>query len=249
MPKNLTPAKQVLTYVRPLRGCKAACKTHAMRPSRVIYVENDPALLGIMTTWLSGYSQIDLLGTYLSPADALDRDVISRADVALLDLNLGPTNLSGIELGIAMRSLNEHIGIVIYSQHSMVDPGQRVPEAMRQGWSFIAKSPAMNLDDVVRVLVETARGMSNGFLEANSTAPDVSGPSLDQLTSRQRVIMSLMSTGVSAKSIAEQVGCSYEALRQELTLCYRVLAPSTSELEDRRIKAILTYLELAGRPT
>lgn len=230
-------------------GVLAPCQTLAMRPSRVIYVENDPALLGIMTTSLSGYAQIELLGTYVSPGDALDRHVIARADVALLDLNLGPSNLSGIELGIALRSINEHIGIVIYSQHSMVDLARRVPDALREGWSFIPKSPSMDLDEVVRVLVETARGMSNGFLAAEPVHDQAIGPSLDRLTPRQRVIMSLMSSGVSSKSIAEQVGCSYEALRQELTLCYRVLAPSTSDLEDRRIKAILAYLELAGRPT
>ena len=220
-----------------------------MRPSRVIYVENDPALLGIMTTSLSGYAEIELLATYLSPADALDRDVISRADVALLDLNLGPSTLSGIELGIALRSIHEHIGLVVYSQYSMVDLARRVPEGMRDGWSFIPKSPSMNLDEVVRVLVETARGMSHGFLVPDVSADSPSGPSLNRLTPRQRVIMSLMSSGVSSKSIADQVGCSYEALRQELTICYRVLAPATTDLEDRRVKAILTYLELAGRPT
>lgn len=220
-----------------------------MRPSRVIYVENDPALLGIMTTSLAGYAQIELLGTYLSPADALDRNAISRADVALLDLNLGPSNLSGIELGIALRSINEHIGLVIYSQYSMVDLARRVPDTMREGWSFIPKSPSMNLDEVVRVLVETARGMSHGFLVPEAVTEAELGPSLDRLTARQRVIMSLMSSGAAARNIADQVGCSYEALRQELTLCYRILAPHASDQEDRKVKAILTYLELSGRPS
>jgi DNA-binding NarL/FixJ family response regulator len=213
----------------------------------VIYVENDPALLGFMTTSLAGYAQIELIGSYATPGEALDRDVIGRADVALLDLNLGPTNLSGIELGIAMRNINEHIGLVVYSQYSMVDLARRVPEAMREGWSFLPKSPTMDLDEVVRILVETARGMSHGFLIPEHATEGDEAPSLDRLSPRQRIIMSLMSSGVSAKSIAEQVDCSYEALRQELTICYRILAPSTSEMEDRRVKAILTYLELAGR--
>lgn len=217
-----------------------------MRPSRVVYVENDPALLGIMTTALSAYAQIELLAGFASSGDALDRDAISRADVALLDLDLGPSNLSGIELGIAMRTINENIGLVIYSQYAMVDLARRVPKDMREGWSFIPKSPTMNLDSLVDVLVSTARGMSHGFLIPDAETEGGDSPSLGRLTARQRVIMGLMSSGVSTKSIAEQVGCSYEALRQDLSACYRILAPAASEMEDRRIKAILTYLELSG---
>jgi hypothetical protein len=41
------------------------------------------------------------------------------------------------------------------------------------------------------------------------------------------------------------VGCTYEALRQELSVCYRVLVPDVSVDEDRRVKAILAYLELS----
>jgi len=212
----------------------------------VIFVENDPALLGIMSTSLSSYAQIELLGAFTSPGQALDRELIARADAALLDLDLGPTHLSGIELGIAMRNLNENIGLVIYSQYSMVDLSRRVPESIREGWSFIEKSPKMDLDEVVHILVQTARGMSHGFLLTDHDSSRQTASGLSLLTPRQRVIMGLMSSGTAAKNVAEQVGCSYEALRQELTICYRVLAPDATDTEDRRVKAILAYLELTG---
>jgi hypothetical protein len=103
----------------------------------------------------------------------------------------------------------------------------------------------MALDAVVHTLVRTARGMSNGFLDPGAASSTSREPSLNQLTPRQRVIMGLMSSGVSTRSIAEQVGCTYEALRQELSVCYRVLVPDVSVDEDRRVKAILAYLELS----
>ncbi len=231
--------------MRSHRVAQVACKNSRVRASRVIYVENDPALLGIMTTSLALYAEIEILGSYSAASDALDRAVVERADVALLDLDLGPTNLNGIELGIAMRNINDNIGLVIYSQYPMVDLARRVPKAMREGWSFVAKSPTMALDAVVHTLVRTARGMSNGFLDPGAASSTSREPSLNQLTPRQRVIMGLMSSGVSTRSIAEQVGCTYEALRQELSVCYRVLVPDVSVDEDRRVKAILAYLELS----
>ena len=245
MSRFLTSASQTLTSVSRTKERSSPCKNPRVRASRVIYVENDPALLGIMSASLAGYAQLDVLGSFATSGDALDRAVVERADVALLDLDLGPTNLNGIELGIAMRNINDNIGLVIYSQYPMVDLARRVPKAMREGWSFVAKSPTMALDAVVHTLVRTARGMSNGFLDPDAASSLSREPSLNQLTTRQRVIMGLMSSGVSTRSIAEQVGCTYEALRQELSVCYRVLVPDVSIDEDRRVKAILAYLELS----
>ena len=241
----LTPASARFTYVSSHGVTQVACKNSHVRASRVIYVENDPALLGIMAASLASYDELEILGSFSAASDALDRAVVERADVALLDLDLGPTNLNGIELGIAMRNINDNIGLVIYSQYPMVDLARRVPKAMREGWSFVVKSPTMALDAVVHTLVRTARGMSNGFLDSDAASSISREPSLNQLTTRQRVIMGLMSSGVSTRSIAEQVGCTYEALRQELSVCYRVLVPEVSVDEDRRVKAILAYLELS----
>lgn len=245
MSRFLTSASRTLTSVSRTKERSSPCKNPRVRASRVIYVENDPALLGIMSASLAGYAQLDVLGSFATSGDALDRAVVELADVALLDLDLGPSNLNGIELGIAMRNINDNIGLVVYSQYSMVDLARRVPKAMREGWSFIAKSPTMDVGEVVRILVQTARGMSHGFLVPEVDGAVADRPGLNQLSSRQRVIMGLMSSGVSTRSIAEQVGCTYEALRQELSVCYRVLVPEVSVDEDRRVKAILAYLELS----
>ena len=139
--KSLTPASGRFTYVRSHRVAQVACKNSRVRASRVIYVENDPALLGIMTTSLALYAEIEILGSYSAASDALDRAVVERADVALLDLDLGPTNLNGIELGIAMRNINDNIGLVIYSQYPMVDLARRVPKAMQRGLNGNLRQP------------------------------------------------------------------------------------------------------------
>ncbi|MFZ4511103.1 MAG: hypothetical protein ACOYNJ_09100, partial [Candidatus Nanopelagicales bacterium] len=59
-----------------------------MRPTRLIYVENDPALRGIMSTMLDEAPEIDLIFSTGVAHEALDPQLVQRADAALLDLAL-----------------------------------------------------------------------------------------------------------------------------------------------------------------
>ncbi len=77
-----------------------------MRPTRVIYVENDPALLGILSKLLRRRDEIALLLATASVEEVLAFDGLALADVALVDLALGPQQMNGIDLGLALRMKN-----------------------------------------------------------------------------------------------------------------------------------------------
>jgi CheY-like chemotaxis protein len=76
-----------------------------VRPTRVIYVENDPALRGIMATLLDARDDLDVIGVHADATEALAGSVES-GDVALLDLALGSDAMNGVDLGLAMRQRN-----------------------------------------------------------------------------------------------------------------------------------------------
>ena len=118
-----------------------------MRPTRLIYVENDSALRRILGEMLNQSKELEILGSYANSDDALNRTLVRKADVALIDFSLDQNGLNGIELGIALRNINEYIGIVIYSQYSVSQMVSRVPKSMRSGWSFFDKSAEMDLED------------------------------------------------------------------------------------------------------
>jgi DNA-binding NarL/FixJ family response regulator len=82
---------------------------------RVLCVEDDPALRGILTAIRGSRQDLDIVVTAGSPAVALAEAETTEFDVALLDLSLGEDNLSGIELGIALREQRPGIGVVILS--------------------------------------------------------------------------------------------------------------------------------------
>ena len=217
-----------------------------MRPTRVLYVENDSALRRILGEMLSKSKELELLGSYAKSDDVLNRTLVRKADVALIDFSLDQNGLNGIELGIALRNINEYIGIVIYSQYSVSQMVGRVPKSMRSGWSFFDKSAEMDLEDYVNIVKLTASGKGNWEQVADGEAEDSESQSsiYFQLSPRQRSIMTLSAQGKSAQDIAEQLDLSYSYVRKELSRSYAVLLPDSKPSDDLKTAAVLRYREL-----
>ena len=212
-----------------------------MRPTRLLYVENDPALRGILSRALGADPGIDLLLSTGLPDEALGSDAVESADAALLDLALGADELNGIDLGLALRERNADIGIVVYSQYSLQNMTRRVPDDQLMGWSFVPKSGDMDIDELVSVIRATAQGMSHDLAGADGTPIEVNA--LDALSTRQRAVMALAATGLTAPEIGRRLGLSHDAVRKDLSRAYRVLVPG-DEGGDLRTKAVLAYVQL-----
>lgn len=208
----------------------------------MIYVENDPALRGIMTSMLSSSPDLEVMWSAGSPSEALALAPTAPSDVALLDLALGPNEMNGIDLGIALRQLNPDLGIVIHSQYPLDVTIERVPVDARMGWSTVQKSGQMNLADLVAVLKSTAQGLSRRQHDDVIGADD--SDLLSGLSERQRSIMGLSAAGFSPQQVAEQLRLKHDVVRQDLVRAYKVLVPEDSAGDDRRTLAVLAYIRL-----
>jgi two-component system response regulator DesR len=217
-----------------------------MRPTRLLYVENDSALRRILGELLSRSKDLELVGSFSNSDGVLDRTLVRRADVALIDFALDQNGLNGIELGIALRNINEYIGIVIYSQYSVSQMVSRVPKDMRGGWSFFDKSAEMDLEDYVKIIKLTSSGKGNweAFNTSEIKNTEHKSSIYFQLSPRQRSIMSLSSQGKSAQDIAAQLDLSYTYVRKELSRSYAILLPDATPSDDLKTAAVLRYMEL-----
>jgi DNA-binding NarL/FixJ family response regulator len=212
-----------------------------------MYVENDQALRQFLHQSLAKHQDVEIIGSFAGSDEALDRALVRKADVALIDFGLETNGLNGIELGIALRTINEYIGIVIYSQYKVHKMFKRVPPSMRNGWSFFEKSGEMSTDDYVKIIKETAVSKGN-WEEFASLAEENVDPDMNRyydLSSRQRSIIALMAQGVSVQEIGTRLDLSYAYVRKELSRAYSVLLPDAHEGEDFKTLAILKYLQLA----
>jgi DNA-binding NarL/FixJ family response regulator len=211
-----------------------------VRPTRVIYVENDPALRGIMSALLDETGDVELLLSTGIAHEALDPSIVEKADVALLDLALGTAQMNGIDLGLAMRALNDNIGIVIHSQFRLNTVARTVPADALIGWATLPKSGDLDMETLVHTLRETARGVTNVPESAISGEPSP----LEQMTMRQRAVMGMAAAGVASPEIARRLNVSHDAVRQDLSAVYRILIPDATSSDDRRTRAVLAYLAI-----
>lgn len=218
----------------------------AMQSTRVVFVENDSALRQFLQESLSQEPGLEVIGSYSDGISALDRAVVKKADVALIDFGLDTSGLNGIELGIALREINEYIGVVIYSQFNVRKMVNRVPSSMRNGWSFFEKSGEMSGADYSKILKDTAVGKGNWeeFFPDGSDGIDANLSLYQALSSRQRSIISLLAQGITVQEISLRLDLSYAYVRKELSRAYDTLLPDAAEGEDLKTLAILKYLQL-----
>jgi len=215
-----------------------------MRPTRLIYVENDPSLLGVMSTILQSQPMLELILASADPLEVLGSECVEQADVALLDLALGRDTLTGMDLGMALRNRNPDIGIVIHSQHPMNNVSKQVPKAQQMGWSYLAKSGTLKPSELTDLLRSTALGVSHDRMRSDDTEENDGSELLMKLTPRQRVIMGLASLGMSAPEIGDHIDLSPESVRKDLSKAYQTLVPEGGAGSDVRTQAVMSYLRL-----
>jgi two-component system response regulator DesR len=217
-----------------------------MPKTRMLYIENDPALRNVLGEMLAKSPDLEVLGSFGRADEVLQRDLVLKADVALIDFSLDQNGLNGVELGIALRNINEYIGVVIYSQFSVRPMVHRVPKSMRSGWSFFDKSATMDISDYAEILQFTSAGKGNWeeVLSLDGQTQENESSVFFTLTPRQRSIMSLTSQGNSAQEVAVQLNLSYSYVRKELSRAYATLVPEASEGTDLKTAALIRYMEL-----
>ena len=211
------------------------------RGLHVLYVENDQALLGLMAGQLREHGSIDLLETAIESATALELAHDHQFDVALLDISLGAGSANGVDLALTIREIQENCGIVLLSQHITPELMNRSPRDFKYGWSAIQKTADLKLEYLVNVLISTAKGLN--VVDPGPASTDVRADS-PSLSTRQRQIMGIASTGVDAGEIAKQLGLASVTVRQELSKIYKILIPEPKPGTDLKTTAVLNYLRL-----
>ena len=218
------------------------------RPLSVIYIENDPALRGLITSVLKSKSAISEVFDFGTGEEAIAFGSEFRAKVALIDISLGAQVMDGVAVGTQLRRLNEQIGIVLFTQHSFEAISSLVSLAKLEGWSYFQKRADSDLDQLVEVLKETSLGRSV-VIAAGESDSSVNQEMTAELSSRQHLVLSMLATGVEPRAIAEKLNISFDSVRKDLSNAYSILVPNPEPGVDLRVTSILRYQQLTTSPT
>jgi DNA-binding NarL/FixJ family response regulator len=216
---------------------------HSGRTIRLAVVEDESLLRDLLRTALGSYAGIEVIGDYERPADALEAIPGLDIDVVVLDIELG-SDMNGIELGVRLRRMLPHIGILLLSNHADPQLLSSLPNDVIGGWSYLLKRSVTNVASLTRAIQGAASGLLVFDPElTRQTRPRKAGPTA-ALSARQREILGLIAEGYSNGAIADRLGLSERSIENHISRIYTTLGvDSTDRSVHARVRAVLTFVQ------
>jgi DNA-binding NarL/FixJ family response regulator len=175
-----------------------------------------------------------------------------RPDAVLTDLRMPPTfRAEGIEAARRIRRRHPGTGVVVLSQY--VDPDDVVDLLSEgvAGLGYLLKERVARVEELVAALQAVAVGGSAldpqvvEALVARRTAEDRSP--LAGLTDRERAVLAEMATGKNNIAIARALYLSERAVEKHTNSLFAKLGLSEERDVNRRVLAVLAFLDACPR--
>jgi DNA-binding NarL/FixJ family response regulator len=183
--------------------------------------------------------------------DACDRH---RPDVVLTDIRMPPTSTDeGIRLAGELRDSHPTIGVVVLSQYSDPLYALALLERGSDRRAYLLKERVHNRAELMAAIRAVADGGSMidpKIVEALVVARSrVERSPLNQLTAREREVLSEIAIGKSNTAIADALFLTKRAVEKHINSIFLKLGLADAEDVSKRVKATLMFLSDADSLT
>jgi DNA-binding NarL/FixJ family response regulator len=193
---------------------------------------------------LAGVPGIEVIGRVDSHAATLEAATRDRPDVIVLGIRAGRAATEDT-LAAARRLRTEHprVGIVVVA----LQGDHFALELLRQGAggaAFLLDDRISDLDVLVTAITQAQRGqVSLDSTVVHALLTRRGGSRLDELTLRELDVLAEMAKGHCNRVIAENLSISVKAVERHATSIFRKLGVTDHQRVDRRVAAVVAYLD------
>lgn len=219
-------------------------------PIRVVVGEDQPLMREGVVHALER-SGFDVLGV---AADAIELQELAEAlhpDVVITDIKMPPTSTDdGLEAALRIRSKYPDIGVMVLSQYLEAQYALALISEGAEGVGYLLKDRVADVNtftDAVRRVARGGAALDPEVVRKMVQRPRPKSP-LDELTPRERDVMTLMAQGLSNVGIADQLAVSVAAIERHVTNIFTKLQLTPTAEDHRRVLAVLLYLHSLDRP-
>ncbi len=168
-----------------------------------------------------------------------------RPDVVVTDIQMPPDRTDdGLRAALEIRAAQPEVGVLILSQFLEDRYAFDLVVGGAQGVGYLLKEKVGDL----RMFTDAVRRVASGgsALDPDVVARLIGRPRrnspLDQLTKREREVLSLIAEGRSNAGVAEELVITIAAVERHVTSIFDKLDLRQSPEQHRRVVAVLTYL-------
>ncbi|GAA1949028.1 response regulator transcription factor [Kitasatospora viridis] len=214
---------------------------------RVVLAEDSVVLRDGMVELL-GARGCEVVATAGTGSELLAAVAEHRPSVAVVDVRMPPTHTDeGIRAAVEIRASAPGVGILVFSQHVEASWATRLLADGASGVGYLLKERVARTAEFVDALRRVAAGGT--ALDPEVVAQLTSSgrrSRLDALTPREREVVELMAQGHSNRSIAALLVVSERAVEKHVAAVFGKFDLPATEADNRRVKAVLTYLAEGG---
>jgi DNA-binding NarL/FixJ family response regulator len=184
-----------------------------------------------------------------SGPETLEALLTHRPDVAIVDVRLPPTfSDEGLQAALAARREIPGLPVLILSQHVEQLYARELLADERGGIGYQLKDRVLDADQFTDALQRVADGGT--ALDPTVVAKLLGRPArvdpLAALTDRERSVLELMAEGLSNAAIAARLFLSEGAISKYTTSIFAKLGIAAADDTNRRVRAVLAYLDGSG---
>jgi DNA-binding NarL/FixJ family response regulator len=168
-----------------------------------------------------------------------------RPDVAVVDIRMPPTwNDEGLAVAEEIRRRYPQVGVLLLSQYIEAEYALRLLEGGTERIGYLLKERVLDVADLVRAIERVAAGetvvdpalVSQLLGRAREDSP------LDQLTPREREVLSLMAEGLTDRGISARLFVTPNTVETHVRHIIGKLGLPATPADNRRVRAVLAYL-------
>jgi DNA-binding NarL/FixJ family response regulator len=216
----------------------------ASRPVRVIVGEDQPFVReGIVRVLTEG--GFDVVSTTGDALDLIRMADVYRPDVIIADIQMPPGHADdGLRAALAIRAARPGVGVLVLSQFLEDAYAFDLVADGAQGVGYLLKEKIADLGaftDAVRRVADGGSVLDPDVVARLVGRQRKEGP-LDELTRREREVLTLIAEGRSNAGIAHELTVTVAAVERHVTGIFEKLGLHQSAEDHRRVLAVLTYL-------
>ncbi|MFB7651776.1 MULTISPECIES: response regulator transcription factor [unclassified Streptomyces] len=214
---------------------------------RVVIAEDDPLLREGLALLLraEGLDVVATAGTGEAVLLAIDEH---RPDVAVLDVRMPPTHTDeGVRAAVEARRLRPDLAVLVLSAYVEQSFATDLLTGGVGGLGYLLKERVGRVEEFMAALRRVAGGGTaiDPEVVAQLFTRSRQDTRLERLSPREREVLGLMAEGLGNSAIAGRLVVTDGAVHKHIRSIFAKLDLSPADQVDRRVAAVLHYLENA----